>query len=99
MFKYMCLCVRVIVDRCLCLLRWSGSSTVYRVDSPTGGKKGKKGSHTHRHKMGGARFDMSAPDIGDKPERVPTNQVADQDERSLELCTIPNKVADRVADE
>ena len=30
-------------------------------------KRAKKGE-THRHKMGGARFDMSAPDIRDKPE-------------------------------
>ena len=33
------------------------------------GEKGQKGvEHTHRHKMGGAHFDMSAPDIRDKPE-------------------------------
>ena len=72
--------------------RWTGWTV------PPWVKRAKRG-RTHRHKMGGARFDMSAPDIGDKPERVPTTQVADQDERSLELCTIPNKVADRVADE
>ena len=37
--------------------------------SPTKGVKRAKTGHTHRHKMGGARFDMSAPDIRDKPER------------------------------
>ena len=48
-----------------------GHWTVPPKKSHQGGKKGKNGSHTqaHRHKMGGARFDMSAPDIRDKPER------------------------------
>ena len=46
-------------------------------------KKGRTHTHTHRGKMGGARFDMSAPDTRDKPEGVPTNQFG-----------IPSKVAD-----
>ena len=67
--------------------RWTGWTV------PPWVKRAKRG-RTHRHKMGGARFDMSAPDIKDKPERAPNN---DQDE--MILCTIPNRVADRVADE
>ena len=61
-----------------------GSSTVDGGQSKPKVKRAKNGrtvcvteSHTHRwsqkrvthrHKMGGARFDMSAPDIRDKPQ-------------------------------
>ena len=88
-----------------------GSSTVDGGQSKPKVKRAKNGrtvcvtqSHTHRwsqkrvthrHKMGGARFDMSAPDIRDKPERAPNNEQEDE----MILCTIPNGVADRVADE
>ena len=56
--------------------------------------------------MGGAHFDMSAPDIKDKPEKS-SNQISEINLREFQLparslglwCTIPNKVADRVADE
>ena len=41
-------CVCVVVDRYLCLLRWSGSSTVDTGQSHEGVKRAKKGE-THRH--------------------------------------------------